>query len=191
MVNCCFVPGCNTGYALHVEHQKKIGLKNKSLFKAPKNTELLARWHRAIRLYLGKTKCSQKSVKVCEVHFKENDILIYDESDETILNDGKVNKIKRIRPTLKAGAVPSIFPNLPFYLTEHTIKRKPPLERSINSDKKRFKPSQVYLNTVENSNEEFSFQYLKENLNLLEKPDNKRMFGLTDDEVVLAIWNRQ
>ncbi|CAI6377387.1 unnamed protein product [Macrosiphum euphorbiae] len=67
---------------------------------------------------------------VCEVHFKENDILIY---DETILNDGIVNKIKRIRPTLKAGAVPFIFPNFPFYLTEHTIKRKPPLERSINS----------------------------------------------------------
>ncbi|CAI6366042.1 unnamed protein product [Macrosiphum euphorbiae] len=67
--------------------------------------------------------------------------------------------------------------------------RKPLLERSINSDKKRFKPSQAYLNTVENSHEEFSFQYLKENLNLLEKPDNKWMFGLTDDEVVLAIWN--
>ncbi|CAI6362034.1 unnamed protein product [Macrosiphum euphorbiae] len=77
---------------------------------------------------------------VCEVHFKENDILIY---DETILNDGTVIKIKRIIPTLKAVAVPSIFMNLSFYLTEHTIKRKPPLERSINSDKKRFKPSQA------------------------------------------------
>jgi len=80
---------------------------------------------------------------VCELHFKQNDILFF---DETILNDGTVNKIKRIRPILKAGAVPSIFPNL----TEHTIKRKPPLERSINSDKKRFKPSQPCLNTVEN-----------------------------------------
>ncbi|CAI6361931.1 unnamed protein product [Macrosiphum euphorbiae] len=184
MVNCCFVPGCNTGYALDVEHKKKIGLKNKSLFKAPKNTELLARWHRAIP---RKDKMLTEKCYVCEVHFKENDILIY---DETILNDGTVNKIKRIRPTLKAaGAVPSIFPNLPFYLTEHTIKRKPPLERYINSDKKRFKPSQAYLNTVENSHEEFLFQYLKENLNLLEKPDNKWMFGLTDDEVVIAIWN--
>lgn len=69
------------------------------------------------------------------------------------------------------------------------MNRKPPLKRSINIDKKISKPSQACLNTVENSHEEFSFQYLKENLNLLEKPGNKWMFGLTDDEVVLAIWN--
>lgn len=123
---------------------------------------------------------------ICELHFEENDILLF---DETILNDGTVNKIKRIRPILKAGAVPSIFPNLPLYLTKHTMNRKPPLKRSINIDKKISKPSQACLNTVENSHEEFSFQYLKENLNLLEKPGNKWMFGLTDDEVVLAIWN--
>lgn len=36
MVNCCFVPGSNTGYALDVKQQKTNGLKNKSLFKAPK-----------------------------------------------------------------------------------------------------------------------------------------------------------
>ncbi|XP_050065245.1 zinc finger MYM-type protein 6-like [Aphis gossypii] len=31
MVKCCFVPGCNTGYALDVKQQESIGLKNKSL----------------------------------------------------------------------------------------------------------------------------------------------------------------
>jgi len=36
MVKCCFVPVCNTGYAVDVKQQKTIGLKNKSLFKAPK-----------------------------------------------------------------------------------------------------------------------------------------------------------
>lgn len=77
---------------------------------------------------------------ICELHFKENDILLF---DETILNDGTVNKIKRIRPILKAGAVPSIFPNLPFYLTKHTMNRKPPFKRSINIDKKISKPSQA------------------------------------------------
>lgn len=32
----CFVPGCKTGYTLDVKQQKSNGLKNKSLFKAPK-----------------------------------------------------------------------------------------------------------------------------------------------------------
>lgn len=36
MVKSCFVPRCNTGYALDVKQQKSIGFKNKSLFKAPK-----------------------------------------------------------------------------------------------------------------------------------------------------------
>jgi hypothetical protein len=71
------------------------------------------------------------------------------------------------------------------------MNRKPPLNRSINIDKKISKPSQACLNTVENSHGEFSFQYLKENLNLLEKPGNKWMFGLTDDEVVLVKWNSE
>lgn len=53
---------------------------------------------------------------MCELHFVENDILLF---DETFLND--VNKIKRIRPILKAGAVPFIFPNLPFHLTEPKV----------------------------------------------------------------------
>lgn len=67
---------------------------------------------------------------MCELHFEENDILLF---DETILNVGTVNTIKRIRPILKAGAVLSLFPNFPFYLTEHTIKIKPPLKRFINT----------------------------------------------------------
>ncbi|KAF0693287.1 THAP-type domain-containing protein [Aphis craccivora] len=84
MVKCCFVPGCNTGYALDVKQQKSIGFKNKSIFKAPKNTELLARWHRAIP---RKDKMLTEKCYMCELHFKENDILLF---DETILNDGMI-----------------------------------------------------------------------------------------------------
>jgi len=67
------------------------------------------------------------------MHFEENDILLF---DETILNNGTVHKIKRIRPSLRARVVPFIFPNLLLYLTKNTIKRKPSLEKSINIDKK-------------------------------------------------------
>jgi len=88
------------------------------------------------------------------MYFEENDILLF---GKTVLNDGTVRKIKRVSSTLKAEVVPSIFPNLPYYSIKPTIKRKPPLERFINIDTKRSKPSQACLNTVENSHEEFFF----------------------------------
>lgn len=53
------------------------------------------------------------------------------------LFDGTFIKIERIRQILRAGAIPSIFPNLPFYLTVHNIKRKTTLEKFLNVDKKR------------------------------------------------------
>jgi len=49
-----------------------------------------------------------------ELHFEENDILLF---DKIILNDRTVNKIKRIKPILKTGIVSSIFPNFPFCLS--------------------------------------------------------------------------
>jgi len=36
MVKYCFVPECTTGNTLYVKQQKASGLRNKSLFKAPK-----------------------------------------------------------------------------------------------------------------------------------------------------------
>lgn len=188
MVKCCYVPGCTTGNASYVRQQKANGLKNKSLFKPPKNKELLAKWNKAIP---RKDKVLTESSYVCELHFEENDVLFY---DETILWDGTVNKLKRIRPILRAGAVPCIFPNLPFYLTKHNKIRKPPRERSLCIDKKLSKPSQSHSDTgemrcPENIYQEFSFQYLKENLNQLEKPDSKWIFKSKDDEVVLVRCN--
>ncbi|XP_016657215.1 uncharacterized protein LOC100167836 isoform X2 [Acyrthosiphon pisum] len=168
MVKSCCVPGCTTGNALYVKQQKSSGLRNKSLFKPPKNAELFAKWVKAIP---RKDKVLSESSYVCELHFEEDDVLIY---DETILLDGTVNIIKRIRPLLKTGAVPCIFPNLPFNSTKHNNKRKPPTERFLYIGKNKSK----------------LIPYLKENLNQLEKPDSKWMFELKDDEVELVRWNR-
>jgi len=130
------------------------------------------------------------------LHFKENDIIRY---DETILFDGTVNIIKRNRALLRKGAVPCIFPNLPYSLTEHNNEannREPPTERFLYNKKKKSELIPAHSDTSEmkcseNINQQFSFQYLKENLNQLEKPDSKWMFELKDDEVELVRWNRQ
>ncbi|KAL4119113.1 hypothetical protein QTP88_011968 [Uroleucon formosanum] len=188
MVKCCFVPECSTGKTLCVKQQKASGLKNKSLFKPPKNTELFAKWVKAIP---RKDKVLSKNSYVCELHFEENDVSFY---DETILVDGTVNIIKRFRPILRTGAVPCIFPNLPFHLAKHSNKRKPPTERSLYIDKNKSKPIPACLDMSEmqcseNINQQFSFQYLIENLNQLEKPDSKWMFELKDDKVEFVRWN--
>jgi len=125
------------------------------------------------------------------LHFEENDVLLY---DETTLFDGTVNIIKRIRPLLRTGAVPCIFSNQPLNSTKHKNKRKPPTERFlfIETNKSKLIPAHSDTSEMqcsEKTNQQFSFQYLKENLNQLEKPDSKWMFELKDDEVELVRWN--
>lgn len=44
--------------------------------------------------------------------------------------DGSTHRIKRGRPTLREGSVPSIFPNLPSYLSSSRKRRKPPCVRT-------------------------------------------------------------
>ncbi|CAI6351402.1 unnamed protein product [Macrosiphum euphorbiae] len=197
MVKCCFVPECTTGNYRYNKQQKTSGLRNRSLFKPPQNPSLFEKWFEAIP---RKDKVLSESSHVCELHFKENDIIRY---DETILFDGTVDVVKRIRAMLRKGAVPCIFPNLPYSLTEHnneTNNREPPAERFLYNKKKKSKliparsdtsEMQCSENIEENINQQFSFQYLKENLNKLEKPDSKWMFELKDDEVELVRWNRQ
>ncbi|XP_060862239.1 uncharacterized protein LOC132939199 [Metopolophium dirhodum] len=188
MVKYCFVPKCTTGNTQYVKQQKASGLRNKSLFKPPKNSELFAKWAKAIP---RKDKVLSENSYVCELHFEENDVLIY---DETTLLDGTVNIIKRIRPLLRTGAVPCIFPNQPLNSTKHNNKRKPPTERLfIEKNKSKLIPARSDTSEMqcsEKTNQQFSFQYLKENLNQLEKPDSQWMFELKDDEVELVRWNR-
>ncbi|XP_046395410.1 uncharacterized protein LOC124162800 isoform X5 [Ischnura elegans] len=74
-----------------------------------KDPKLLPVWNKAI----GRTdrRLSETDV-VCELHFKEEDIIRY---WETSLPGGVVHRIKRDRCTLKKDAVPSIFPPLGTY----------------------------------------------------------------------------
>ena len=70
--------------------------------------------------------------RVCELHFLADCI-----TKEKVLKrpDGKDIQYKLCKPTLVAEAVPTIFPNLPEYLSDKTMKRKPPKLRIASTKK--------------------------------------------------------
>jgi hypothetical protein len=111
MPRSCCVPGCKSNYTSTL----KAGGKLVSAFLFPKDETLKAKWLNAIPR--SDWTPSKHSV-VCCLHFPETDII----RDITETN-------------LKPNVVPSIFPNLPKYLSK-TIPtpRKNPEERFINEN---------------------------------------------------------
>jgi len=77
---------------------------------------------------------------LCEKHFDETYLNRY---FETKLPVGSINQIKRDRIILKNNAVPSIFPDLPKYLT-----RNGPIEKIIAEKKILFNDNMP--NTIDN-----------------------------------------
>lgn len=68
--------------------------------------EELEKWNKAIQRYNKELKAGDK---ICELHFKEDEI---DRFYETLLPDGTVWRIERLKVALKNGVVPTIFKNL-------------------------------------------------------------------------------
>nr|XP_042912672.1 THAP domain-containing protein 2-like [Parasteatoda tepidariorum] len=115
MPNTCCVTKCNGNYNL----QNKV-----HIFNFPKNEELLKKWVKAIpRTNLIVTK----NTKVCERHFQSDDIefeaTFYKKSTRETL------RAKFKYPRLKDGAVPSIFPNCPKYLSSANKDRIDPISK--------------------------------------------------------------
>ncbi|KAL4120552.1 hypothetical protein QTP88_013222 [Uroleucon formosanum] len=98
---------------------KLLGIRNKTLFKAPKDRKILTQWVKAIprsdRNLRSGIDC------VCEKHFAETSLIKY---FETKMADGSIQKIERGRILLKENSVPSLFPDLPHYLSSKTKKKK-------------------------------------------------------------------
>uniref|UniRef100_T1IYY2 THAP-type domain-containing protein n=1 Tax=Strigamia maritima TaxID=126957 RepID=T1IYY2_STRMM len=118
----CFVPNCKGGYA---GQSVKV-----STFKAPSNPEQLQKWK--AKIPRQDRQITEKDC-VCELHFHAAEIIRFWEKK----NDAGVvlahSDYKK--PVLKPGAVPSLFPNCPAYLSQ---KQRP--ER--NSPKQRKSPPQ-------------------------------------------------
>lgn len=66
---------------------------------------------------------------MCEKHFAETSLIKY---FENVMADGSIQKIERDRICLKENAVPSLFPDLPHYLSSIKKIRKPQV-RHLNT----------------------------------------------------------
>lgn len=105
MVFKCAAPGCNTGY-------NNVIPEGVSLHNFPKDESLLKRWIAAIR---RQDYTPGKTAKVCSLHFHESDFVqIYTDTNVT---RKRTYGEQRRRRKLKDDAVPSVFPNLPSYLS--------------------------------------------------------------------------
>ncbi|XP_075742354.1 uncharacterized protein LOC142817930 isoform X2 [Rhipicephalus microplus] len=119
----CFVPGCNTGY--YNSSGEKV-----SLFRAPTCSVLFDKWIRAIP---RADKQLDENSAVCEKHFDPRFVV---RTFKHRIN-GEDVYMPRAVPTLTNDAVPTIFPNLPKYLTKALPKerkrRKSVAESAVSS----------------------------------------------------------
>ncbi|KAL6417760.1 hypothetical protein ACFW04_014357 [Cataglyphis niger] len=80
----CCIKGCNS-------RRDQSGLAKKKFFYT---------------LHSNRRRIAKKNSRICELHFKSEDII---KEDAFLQNDGTVIYVKRKNPKLKEGAIPSIF----------------------------------------------------------------------------------
>ncbi|TGZ47804.1 Uncharacterized protein DBV15_12633, partial [Temnothorax longispinosus] len=91
----CCVKGCSS-------RGGRKGDKKKSLF-TPRTNDMFISWY---NIMCTKNVQIKKSSRICELHFKSEDII---KKDAFLQKDGTVIYVKRQKPKLKEGAIPSIF----------------------------------------------------------------------------------
>lgn len=108
----CFAPGCTSGYVSSREQGQRA-----SLFSVPKDPALFEAWQRAVP---RADKSLDVKSALCELHFDEQFI----ERFYTHVINGETVQIPRGKPVLKSDAVPTIFPNVPAYLSKKVPKKR-------------------------------------------------------------------
>ncbi|XP_064462616.1 uncharacterized protein LOC135373324 [Ornithodoros turicata] len=107
----CFVTGCTSGY--------RSAKEKRALFSVPKDSGLFVQWQRNIP---RKDKELEANSVVCELHFDERFIDRH-YAGRVVIN-GEVVQMGRERLRLKPDAVPTIFPNCPFYLSKKLPQKR-------------------------------------------------------------------
>lgn len=102
----CSVAGCRSNYDSEKERT--------STFSLPKKEPLRSQWLRKIPTEFSKLK----NLVVCVKHFPESSVIKVDK----IMVDGVLKEYPREIPKLIENAIPTIFPNLPSYLSEQQSK---------------------------------------------------------------------
>lgn len=103
---------------------------------------------------IPKQKCTpSKTSRVCVLHFEEK-CIITEQDYKT--PEGNVQKLFLTHPKLTADAVPTIFPNLPSYLSKATPpSRKNPEERRLKTLERHSKTVEAFFieDNISNFNE--------------------------------------
>jgi len=140
---------------------------------------------------------------VCELHFQPGCV---DKTYTTVLSDGSSFTMDRGIPLLKSGSVPTIFPNLPKYLSHTIKKRKSPKKRFLSAQKQQkpiqFEPNSTSQNNFENvtviASEPFStdetplisltFDDLRNGLKCLNLPNSSWAYCCTPLHLIFSRW---
>lgn len=130
MPTTCVVTGCRSGYK--TESVSEI----RHFFSPPTDPVLFEKWNRATH---RKNFVLKPNHKVCDLHFDESFII---KSDKFIINNETV-EMPRGKWTLRVGAVPHIFPNLPLYLSKEHKIRKSLIRHARNDTIKNKEPSDI------------------------------------------------
>lgn len=109
----CFAPGCSSGYVSARKSGRQV-----SLFSVPKDPERFKAWQRAVP---RADKPLEATSVLCELHFDEQYLVRF--FTHTI--NGETVRIPRDRPKLTDNAIPTVYPNVPAYLS-----KKPPQKRT-------------------------------------------------------------
>lgn len=111
----CCVPDCRSNYSTY----------DTPVFSFPKDNERKEQWIRAIH---RKNFIPTQYSVICAKHFEKRFLIT---EDSMIRPDGSVITAKRGRAALAKNAIPSIFPNLPKYMTRKIPSlRTTPQERN-------------------------------------------------------------
>jgi len=129
-----------------------------------------------------------------------------DKTYKTVLSDGSLFTMDRGIPLLKSGPVPTIFPNLPKYLS-HTIKKIKSPEKRFVSAQKQQKPIQFELNSTSQNNYEnvtiiasepfttdetplisLTFDDLRNGLKCLNLPNSSWAYCCTPLHIIFSLW---
>ncbi|XP_071637716.1 uncharacterized protein [Temnothorax longispinosus] len=83
-----------------------LNSNKRTLFGFPKDSHENQIWIDKISPFLSKGNATRKYLRICDKHFKDNDV---ERTFRTVLKDGTINEVPREKFKLNQGSVPCIF----------------------------------------------------------------------------------
>ena len=177
MVNKCCAPGCNTGY----NNTKAVGV---TMHKFPSSPVMRKKWINAIH---RENFTPGQTARVCSLHFHESDFIRYRSDSNSRRVKSKISALAKAY--LKKEAIPSVFPNLPCYLSAvptHHRQEAPTSTKRLEMENVRIRENILQMETrdkIEN------LVQLKEMFNACrERPGNFVIYP-SDDKRKLLFTN--